>query len=362
MVDVKQVLEYKCPCCGAGLVFSETVQKLTCNSCENTFDIEAVKQYNDAINQTDQSEFFWDECTFNNWSETDQERMRTFACPSCGGELTTDAHTTATFCPYCDNPAILPGRLSDGLRPDGVIPFKTTKDDAKQAFLNLCKCKPLLPKFFTQEQQIEKITGLYVPFWLYDCSCTDNGDFRATRVHSWMDAKYHYTRTDHYLLRRSVEAGFEGVPMDGSSKLDNAITESIEPFDFSQLVDFDMAYLSGFFSDKYDVDSSAGQERIRQRISTTMDSYLFQSCSGYTTVNPTARNLQVRHGKARYVLIPVWLLNTNYRGKTYTFAMNGQTGKMTGTFPISAKRSWTWFGGICGGVTLLISLLQWLIF
>ena len=76
---------------------------------------------------------------------------------------------------------------------------------------------------------------------------------------------------------------------------------------------------------------------------------------------PTSKQLQIRHSKARYALLPVWILNTQYRGKIYTFAMNGQTGKMTGSFPICPKRTAGWFAGICAGVTLLSLLVQWLI-
>ena len=85
------------------------------------------------------------------------------------------------------------------------------------------------------------------------------------------------------------------------------------------------------------------------------------SCIGYVTVIPTSKNLQVNNTKAKYVLLPVWMLHTKYKDKTYTFAMNGQTGKMTGTFPICPKRSAAWFAGICAGVTALVSLIQWLV-
>ena len=73
---------------------------------------------------------------------------------------------------------------------------------------------------------------------------------------------------------------------------------------------------------------------------------------------PTSRQLHVRNSRARYALLPVWILNTKYRGKIYTFAMNGQTGKMTGSFPICPKRTAGWFAGICAGVTLLSMLVQ----
>lgn len=353
-----RVIEYKCPCCNAGLVFGTGTQQLKCEYCDNTFDIDTIKAYNESEIQQEPEKITWEDSQNQEWSETEQESMRAFQCPSCGGEIVTDENTAATFCPFCDNPTIMPSRLSGGLKPDAVIPFQNSKADAKAAFLNLCKGKPLLPKGFTSEQRVEKITGIYVPFWLYDCDADFDGNYKATRIHRWSDSHYHYTKTDHFLLRRDAEARFTGIPMDGSSKMDDAFMESIEPYDYTKLAEFDTAYLSGYFADKYDVPSEDGEDRIRQRVDQTIRDELQSTMIGYATVVPTSRQLRISHSKARYVLLPVWMLNTKYKDKIYTFAMNGQTGKMTGSFPVCPKRTAAWFAGICAGVTLLATLAQ----
>lgn len=354
MDQTQRVLEYKCPCCNAGLTFREGTQQLKCEYCDSTFDVETVK----AFNRRSSEEFTWEKDETRDWSRDEQEAVRAFQCPSCGGEILTDEMTAATFCPFCDNPTIFPSRLSGSVRPDAILPFQKTQGDAEAAFLQLCKGKPLLPKGFTQEQRLERITGMYVPFWLYDCEGTVESSYKATRVHTWMDSRYHYTKTDHYLLHRNAKADFSGIPMDGSSKMEDAFMESIEPFDYSQMKPFDMAYLTGFLADKYDVPSEQGEARIRQRVDVSLQERLQPSLVGYATVLPTTRQLRVAHSKARYVLLPVWILNTNYQGKLYTFAMNGQTGKMTGTLPCCPRRTAAWFGGILGGVTLALTLMR----
>jgi len=356
MEEHTRVIEYKCPCCGAGLLFGGEEQ-LKCQYCDNTFDINTVKAVNESEAES-KDEISWEHSEQQQWKDSEQEAIRAYQCPSCGGEIVTDAHTAATFCPFCDNPAIMPSRLTGTLRPDALLPFCNSKEDAKTAFLKLCKGKPLLPKGFTSEQRVEKITGMYVPFWLYDCDTDFHGNYKATRIHRWSDTRYHYTKTDHFLLRRMAKGHFSGIPMDGSSKMDDTFMESIEPFDYGKLVDFDMAYLSGFFADKYDVPSEMGENRIRQRVERTVHEELQKTMLGYASVIPTGKSLNIHHSKARYVLLPVWMLNTKYRDKIYTFAMNGQTGKMTGTFPVCPKRTAAWFAGICTGVTILATLFQ----
>ncbi len=350
------VLEYKCPNCSGGLHFGEENQRMKCPYCDSEFDVEQVLEYN--IRQDDRPEQFqWEQSHTESWNTAEQANLKTFLCPSCGGEIVTEQTTAATFCPYCDNPTVLPGRVSGGLKPDGVIPFKTSREDARNAFLQLCKGKPLLPRFFAQQQRVEKITGLYVPFWLYDCDGDFKGHYRATRVRRWSDSDYNYTRTSHYYLTRAAEAEFSAIPMDASRKMDNAIMESIEPFDYHHLVDFETAYLSGFLADKYDVEAKEGESRIRQRVDESITSLIASTMAGYSTVIPMSRQLNVKHGKAKYVLLPVWMLTTRYRDKTYVFAMNGQTGRMTGTFPICPKRTAAWFGGVFAGVTAVAALL-----
>lgn len=361
MKQEQQVMEYLCPCCGAGLVFSDDTQRLVCHYCDNTFELDAVKAYQESQKAQAASEEHWESTEQSPWTQTEREVVRTFTCASCGGELITDEHTAATFCPYCGNPTILPGRLSGGIRPAAVIPFQTSKEDAQNAFKKLCQGKPLLPKDFAAQHRLEKITGIYVPYWLYECESGFDGHYQATRIHHWSDATYNYTRTEHFLLQRSADARFANIPMDGSSKMEDAIMESIEPYDFSKLTDFDTAYLSGYFADKYDVDSETGQERIRQRVSQTMENQVAPSFVGYATVLPTNKTISVNHGTAKYVLLPVWMLYTKYRGKDYLFAMNGQTGKMTGTFPICPERSWAWFGGIAGAVAAITAVIQLLL-
>ena len=41
-------------------------------------------------------------------------------------------------------------------------------------------------------------------------------------------------------------------------------------------------------------------------------------------------------------MLPVYMVNINYNGKKYTFAMNGQTGKIVGNIPVGIKESIIW--------------------
>ena len=235
------------------------------------------------------------------------------------------------------------GQFSGALKPDLVIPFRLDKKAAKAGLMKHLTGKRLLPKVFRDQNHIDEIKGVYVPFWLYDTDVDAQVRYRATRVNSWSDSDYNYTETSYYMVHRGGSVGFEHVPVDGSSKMADDLMESIEPYNFDDAVDFQTAYLAGFLADKYDVTAEQSIDRANERVKRSTEETFAQTVNGYTTVRTENSSVQFRGGKAKYALYPVWLLNTTWNGNKYTFAMNGQTGKFVGDLPVdkSAATRWT---------------------
>ena len=350
------VLNYKCPSCGAPLRFDSNPQKLACSSCGNEYDPVALEQLG---REDDEKK---DSFSFEGYSGEEMTEGVVYTCPSCGGEIIGDENTVAAKCPYCDNPTVMSGNVSGIFRPDFVIPFKLTKDDAKKKLLEHYKGKVLMPKSFKDENKINEIKGIYVPFWLFDADADASASYRATRTFTWSDRNYIYTRTDHFSVYREGEAHFEHVPVDGSTKMDDATMEAIEPFDLTAAVPFGSSYLAGYLADKYDVDEKASEPRVGQRMKTSMEDYLRSSVKGYATVSRQRSAANTKNGKAVYALLPVWLLNTKYKGETYTFAMNGQTGKFVGNLPCDKGKFWGMFLGIAAAIAApIVALLTFVL-
>ncbi len=162
------LLEYKCPACGGAMSFDSGIQKVKCPYCDTEFEMEALKEMDEALKNTPREDMSWQEQAGSQWQEGEQEHLRSYICRSCGGEILCDENTAATSCPFCDNPVVMSENLAGQLRPDLVIPFKLDKEAAKQAFARHLSGKPLLPKVFKSENRLEAIQGVYVPFWLFD--------------------------------------------------------------------------------------------------------------------------------------------------------------------------------------------------
>lgn len=249
----------------------------------------------------------------------------------------------ATSCPFCDNPIVMMGQFAGALKPDLVIPFKLDKKAAKEGLKKHLTGKRLLPKIFKDQNHIDEIKGIYVPFWLFDTNVDATVSYRATKVRMWSDSDYDYTETSHFMVHRGGSIGFENVPVDGSTKMADDLMESIEPFNISGAVDFQTAYLAGYLADKYDVTAEQSIERANKRVKHSTEEAFAETVKGYATVTTDNSSVQFHGGKAKYALYPVWLLNTTWNGNKYTFAMNGQTGKFVGDLPVDkgAAARWT---------------------
>lgn len=346
------IVSYKCPNCAYALRYNAESADFVCDACSSSFTLEQVQ--NADVNR-EEAGFDWTTVGDNSEKE-DLTGTHSYVCNFCGAEFVTEATCVATHCPYCDNVVVLTDGLSGGLRPNGIVPFKIDKKELKTRLDAYCKGKPLLPKDFIGAA-VEKVQGLYVPFWLFDCHTDGTCTFKTTRTRMWSDSRYNYTETLHYFVTCDGEMSFEKIPVDASRKMDDALMDSLEPFDPAGIVPFDPAYLAGFVADRFDEDISASAPRATKRVKASTRNEFQKTLIGYSTVLPMGENLQMTESRVQYILLPLYLFRSRYKEKDYTFAVNGQTGKVVGNLPISAGKAWAWFAGLAVGITALFTLL-----
>ena len=384
-----QITNYQCPACTGPLHFAGATGQLECEYCGSSYSVEEIealyaekeKKALEAAGQTEETsketeggaagaeggsgasteESAWDMSGLSEDWGSDGEGMKTYSCPSCGAELLCDATTAATACPYCDNPTVVPGQFAGGLKPDFIIPFKLSKEDAVTALKKHYKNKPLLPGTFTKGNHLEEVKGIYVPFWMFDGGAKGSVSFQATRSETYRSGDYEVTETDHFDIRRSGSIAFERVPVDGSSKMPDDYMDSIEPYDYGELKPFSTAYLPGFLADKYDVSAEESRERADKRYTGSFEEALKNTVVGYDACIKTESNINLERGKVHYALLPVWILNTKWQGKDFLFAMNGQTGKLVGKLPVSTGRALGIYAAVAAPlIAISVSIVLWL--
>lgn len=358
-------LTYSCPCCGGAIAFDALSQKMKCPYCDTEFSVETLREMDDILRENTGDAMEWDTSNGETWRDGEADGMRVYTCSSCGGEIIGDENTGAVSCPYCGNPVVMTGVFSGDLRPDLVLPFKLDKKAAREGLKRHLCGKKLLPAVFQDEAHIDEIRGVYIPFWIFDVEADAQLRFRGTKVRRWSDRQYHYTETRYYSVLRGGRLAYAGIPVDGASRLPDDLTESLEPYDLSEAVDFQTAYLAGYLADRYDVPKETCASRANERIQQTTESVIQrETCGEYASCTLEASSIRFLNSRVRYVLLPAWILNTNWNGQNYQFAMNGQTGKFVGNLPMDKRAYWKWkliytavFSVVTFGVLLLWHLL-----
>ncbi len=339
--------EYECPACGGAMEFNTKSQMLSCPYCDTKIRVSDYK----APREKEQNEDA--KADSNEWREDELDGMVVYSCQSCGGEIIASENEGSLTCPFCSNNVVVKEKFSGDLRPDYVIPFQHDKEDAMKAYAGYVKGKFLLPKVFFAQNHIDKIRGIYIPYWLFDTSVKADINYEATKVRTWSDKDYNYTETKFYNVFRSGTESFDHIPHDASKEMPDDLMESLEPFNFSKAVKFDSGYLAGFLANRYDVTAEDVKERIKERAFSSLETNLRDTVNGYTTCSVKNVDRDISSITHKYALYPVWLLNTSWRNKNYLFAMNGQTGKFVGDLPADVPKAIIFYILCAAGFTLL---------
>lgn len=351
-----ETTNYPCPNCGGRMYFDGSIGRLHCEYCDSTFTPAEIEQHYaatqekaDAAAETQSPQ---PQPTaprrpassdpiqaYLQYSKLDDaENLRAYNCSSCGAQLMVDQATAVTSCPYCGSNTVIPGQLSNALKPDFVIPFKKSKEDAVAALAKYYGNKRFLPNTFTSDNHIQEVQGVYVPFWLYTGTTSGEVVFKGTRTMTWEDRDNIHTDTDHYDLYRAGRLVFKRVPVDGSTRMPDAHMDAIEPYDYAELTDFTIASLLGYVTDRYDQTAEDCAPRANKRAEASYVGELQKTCTSFGLVHVKEADVKTTWKNVSYALLPVWMLHTTWNGGDYLFAMNGQTGKLIGDLPIDSGK------------------------
>lgn len=300
----------KCPNCGDAITYNIEDKMLRCGSCQKTFNTGSV--VNEEL-----------------WNELETMACDMYKCSTCGAEITTSNVEVSTFCGYCGQPTIVFNRVASQIKPKKIIPFSVTKDEAENAIRKYLK-KSIFTKKNIRNFETERIVGIYVPYWLF------NLDYKSKQTLQGDVGSGKNKRTYNYY--RECECNLKNLTVDASLMLDNTSSSRLEPYDFSEAKDFDIAYLSGFYADCYDVNQNAAKRDAVSKAKSLYDSEVIKTVP--------ARNVRVlwdspdhRVHSATYAMLPAWFLSfVDSDNKCYTILVNGQTGKVVGALPYVKSR------------------------
>lgn len=293
-----------CPKCSAELILDNENNKLKCEYCRSIFDLEETKK-------------------------------EIYTC-SCGAEIISS--TELKNCIYCNSKELTPKSFKSKYNIDYIIPFEKTKKDAMNAFKKLCKDKWFMPKSFNINKKANEIKGIYIPFMLCDYDTTGVLETECDDISIWNSGGYKYTKTDKYKAIRGGNVSFENILVNTSNSFKNDILETIKPYNFKELKTFDKDICKNYLVEK---NNKSKEDLIKEANEITKNYFkeeMKKDIKGFNKIKEKDSSINLYNLKVSFVLLPIWFLNIKYKNKTYTFAMNGQTGKINDNTPIDKMR------------------------
>lgn len=313
---------YECPNCGGVLKFDIAAQQMVCGYCGGTADPYSLQKDYGA-------------------EERNEYEATIFACPQCGAELLSEDTTAATFCSFCGSTAILESRIGKGRRPAHIIPFSRTMEDCKNAYAKMMRRAIFAPKELKHPEYIEKFRGIYMPYWVYSFEKKGKISFRG----SVSRQKGDYLVTKHYDITSEVDASYQGVSYDAAADFSDDLSGAIAPYDMDAGKPFTPSFLSGFYADAKDVDSSVYRQDAFALV--TEESFRRLSrdriCSRYH-VKDAGNEFSLRNAlrpectAAELAMFPVWFLSYRKDDRVAYAVVNGQTGKAAADLPVDKKK------------------------
>ncbi len=324
---------FSCPNCGGNLKFDIPSQQLGCEHCQTLMDPYSFEgKEKDAVEEKD----------FD---------VTVFSCPQCGGEILSTDTSAAEFCTFCGASTILYSRISKEKRPDYIIPFKKTKEDCKAAYANMMKRAIFAPDALKDPRKIDGFRGIYMPYWAF--YLTQQGAFTLSGSKSERHGDYIYT--DHYALNGEIDAYYKGLSYDASSSFDDNISEKIAPYDVKGMKKFTPAFLSGFYADTADVDSSVYQPDAENIAVDNSVKCIYENFRGVSIDTPLSSNLVNTNVKEiNSTMFPVWFMSYRNGDRVAYATINGQTGKVVADLPVDQKKYVT--GSLILAIPLFIIL------
>ena len=253
-------------------------------------------------------------------------------CSSCGGSLVVKDVELSTFCAYCGQPTIMTEIMSAYNEPDYIIPFKVTIEEAENSIRKLIKKRIFSPKNLC-DFAITDIKGIYMPFWLFDIKMSD-------KIYLMENSGSVYTIPFEKKYYREAECIFNNIPCGRVNKINSQLFYELNPFDMTQLREFNAGYLSGFYSEISNEESKHIDPVITKMLSNLFEEEVKKSVDiSIKNIDIIRQDQQIQIlNNPQSALLPVWFLECKYKDQIYILLVNGQSGKTVGVVPVDWKK------------------------
>ena len=335
MVEAEEVFtrKFPCPSCGGGMEFSPNTQKLKCPYCKTEVDID-----NENANVKEYDLDDYEELLDHSWGG---EKI-VMKCRSCGGQTIVDSEYISHFCSFCDSSNIVRTDDKVGIRPENLITFHVDEKAAKEKFKKWIKSRYYAPNTVRSASRLDKITGIYIPYFTYDSDSTtaysgQRGDHYYTTRTRIVNGQRQTERVRKTRWRRAdgvVSGHHDDIPVSASANVDESLVRGVGRYDFDNLVPYRPEYLSGYITEKYTMNLRDGWSKAKDYVDSEILG-LIQRDAGGDVFRLSSKRTDYGKIRFKHVLLPMYITSYKYRGEIYQILINGYNGRISGDYPKS---------------------------
>ncbi len=317
----------KCDNCGANLVFDPATQDLKCLHCGSIKSFEKSSAVSEifiekGFNQVD------------NWDNYSKH----YRCENCGAIVSLATSDTATFCPYCHTSHIVQYEEFDGLKPNAVYPYTIVKESAVSNAKKWAKNRFFAPKSFKKSIKIDNVHGIYEPAFTFDSHTFSTYEGKIGKRCTRVVGSGKNRRTETYIVWRRIsgtfDMAFDDVFINASNDFKEKVFDKIMKFNYENIKTYSNNFLTGFMARRHEksIHSAWDEAKVKMdnRLQKAILSKYHYDVVSYLNVSTIHNNVTYK-----YVLLPMYQLNYEYKKKRYSIYVNGETGEVTGEAPKS---------------------------
>ena len=322
------VTDKKCPNCAGTIEYDPDTLKMTCPFCGYMREIPRPEEAKDI------EELDFESAKLRkslDWGTSKKQII----CKNCAAEALYDEADTASCCPFCGSTQVMPVDNDENvMAPQGVVPFEISNQKASDLFSKWLKSRLFVPNLAKETCKAENFQGLYLPYWTYDTDTTSAYDAKLG-----FDSRQGDKTVTTWRNYRGVYQEFiDDQIVYASKKTKNPHINTVSVYDFTKLKVYSPEYIAGFAAERYTLGLDDGWEvakgliktRLKNNLSSKLKRQYHADHVGKLDMSTSFENITFK-----YILAPIWIANFKFADKEYSFAVNGQTGKVAGNAPIS---------------------------
>ncbi|MCH5159492.1 MAG: TFIIB-type zinc ribbon-containing protein [Clostridiales bacterium] len=355
---LQKAFQRKCPNCGAPLKFDPTSGKLACEHCKSLVDFEQSKD----VKERDFDEMY----DFTPWKE---DEVSAYRCANCGASSVVSRTALATTCPFCSSPVVLDEKTTGLVRPDSLVPFELSEKDAATQLAAWKKHKVFAPNKFRKHTRAKSVKGVFVPVWTFDAETLSQYNGRLgkhkTRTVRRNGKTYTETYTDWFRVSGEMPAIFDDIMIAGSSNVEAKYFNEVKSIDRTKYTVYTDEYLAGYVADNYTVAPQKAYNVAQKIMDGAIRDKILRKYNADVVGSLDVRTTEISRS-FKYMLFPVYVAATKFRGKVYNQYVSGfwtnrnkLKASVSGNFP---KSGWKIFFTVLAAVAVVGGLVALLVY